>query len=63
MAKVRKGTSFEIEAMPLGEGLWMMSTRKDHIDARVAVKGFRQNVEVKTFDFKRFNVEAHPTVP
>jgi hypothetical protein len=58
LASVQKGTMFEVERSPIGDGLWMETSNEQHVSARIAVKTFRQNVHAKDFDFKKFNVEA-----
>jgi hypothetical protein len=58
LASVQKGTMFQIERSPIGEGLWMETSNNQHVSARIVVKNFRQNVHAKDFDFKKFNVEA-----
>ena len=58
LASVQKGTTFEVEQSPIGEGLWMQTSSEQHITARIVVKSFRQNVHIKNFDFKKFNVDT-----
>jgi hypothetical protein len=58
LASVKSGTMQEIERSPIGDGLWMETAREEHVDARIVVKNFRQNVHVKDVDFKKFNVDA-----
>jgi hypothetical protein len=58
LASVQKGSTFEIEQSPIGDGLWMQTSREQHIAARIVVKNYRENEHVKNFDFKKFNVDA-----
>jgi hypothetical protein len=58
LASVQKGTMFEVERSPIGDGLWMETSNDRHISARIVVKNFRENVHARDFDFKKFNVEA-----
>jgi outer membrane lipoprotein-sorting protein len=58
LASVQKGTAFEVERSPIGDGLWMETSRDEHVTARIAVRNFRQNTHARDFDFKKFNVEA-----
>jgi hypothetical protein len=58
LASVQKGTMFEVERSPIGDGLWMETSNDQHVSARIVVKNFRQNVHAKDFGFKKFNVEA-----
>jgi len=58
LLSVQKGTMFEVERSPIGDGLWMETSRDEHVDARIVVKKFRQNTHARDFDFKKFNVEA-----
>jgi hypothetical protein len=58
LASVQKGTTFEVEQSPISDGLWMQTSREQHITARIVVKSFRENEHVKNFDFKKFNVDA-----
>jgi hypothetical protein len=54
-ASVQKGTTMEVEQSPVGDGLWMQTASAEHLDARVVVKKFREDVFIKDFEFKRFN--------
>lgn len=56
IASVQKGTAMEMEQSPIGDGLWLLSAREEHLGVRVAFRSFRQNTHVKNFDFKKFNV-------
>jgi hypothetical protein len=58
LATVQKGTMMQMERSPIGDGLWMETSREEHVDARIVVKKFRQNTHAKDFDFKKFNVDA-----
>jgi hypothetical protein len=58
LASVQKGTTFAVEQSPIGDGLWMQTSNEQHVAARIVVKNFRQNVHIKDFDFKKFNVDA-----
>jgi hypothetical protein len=58
LASVQKGTTIEMERSPIGNGLWMETSRDEHLDARIVVKKFRENTHARDFDFKKFNVEA-----
>ena len=58
LASVKKGTIMKVEQSPIGEGLWMQTASEQHMNLRVIAKSLHENVQVKNFDFKRFNVEA-----
>ncbi len=58
LASVRKGTTFDVEQSPIGEGLWMQTSNEQHVDARVVVKTYRVNVHIRNVEFKKFNVET-----
>jgi hypothetical protein len=58
LASVQKGSTFEIERSPIGDGLWMQTSTEQRIAARIVVKNYRENEHVKNFDFKKFNVDA-----
>jgi isocitrate lyase len=55
LASVQKGSSMEFEQAPVGDGLWMQTSSAQHLDARLMVKKFREDVHIKAFEFKRFN--------
>jgi hypothetical protein len=63
LASVKNGTMQIVERSPIGDGLWMETSREEHVDARIVVKNFRQNVHTKDVDFKKFNVDAVQTNP
>jgi hypothetical protein len=65
LASIQKGSNVVIEQAPVGDGLWLQTSSEEYVAARVVVKKFRQNVHVKDFDFKKFNVDAvaHPDLP
>ena len=58
LASIQKGTVIKIDQAPIGEGLWMPDESEEHMNMRVVTKGVRQHVSIKSFDFKRFNVDA-----
>lgn len=58
LASIQKGTVIQVDQSPIGEGLWMQTATEQHMNLRVIVKGFHENVYVTSFDFKRFNVDA-----
>jgi hypothetical protein len=59
LADVRKGTTLRVNQSPVGEGLWMQTSNEQHLDLRIVlVKGYRQNIHVQDFDFKKFDVGA-----
>jgi hypothetical protein len=62
VASIQKGTLMEMEQSPVGDGLWMLSSNEQHLAGRIAFKSFRQNIHVRNFDFKRFDVEAHQQI-
>lgn len=57
-ASIQKGTIIKIEQSPIGEGLWLQTGNEQHMNMRIITKGVRENVSMKSFDFKRFNVDA-----
>ena len=58
LASIQKGTVLKLEQAPIRAGLWMFTSNEQHLNLRVIVKSTRENVYVKNFDFKRFDVEA-----
>ena len=54
-ASVQKGTTMEVEQALIGDGLWMQTSSAEHLDARVVVKKFREDINIKDFEFKKFN--------
>lgn len=58
LASVQKGTTMEVEQSPIGDGLWMQTSNDQHVNARIVVKNFRQNVHTRNTDFKKFNVDV-----
>jgi hypothetical protein len=55
LASIRKGTSLIFEQSRLGQELWMPAVSEIHLSAReLLVKGVRQNIHIKDFDFRRF---------
>lgn len=58
LANIQKGTRIALEQSPIGDGLWMQTSNEQHVVARIAVKGYRENVHMRDFDFKKFNVDV-----
>src|SRR5580698_5290049 len=58
LGSLQKGTHINIEQSPIGDGLWMETANEQHVEARLVVKHYRQNVHIKDVDFKRFDVES-----
>jgi hypothetical protein len=58
LASIQKGSTIEVEQAPIGDGLWMQTSNDQHVNARIVVKSFRQNVHTKNTDFKKFNVDV-----
>lgn len=58
LASIQKGSTIEIEQAPIGDGLWMQTSNDQHVNARIVVKNFRQNVHRKDTDFRKFNVDV-----
>jgi hypothetical protein len=58
LASVQKGSTIEVEQAPIGDGLWMQTSHDQHVNARIVVKNFRQNVHTRNTDFKKFNVDV-----
>ena len=56
LASIQKGSNVKVEQAPVGQGLWLESSNEQHVAARIVVKSLRQNIHVKNFDFKRFDV-------
>jgi hypothetical protein len=56
LASVQKGTAFEMEQSPLGEGLWMQTSNEQHVGARLVVKNYRKNIHSRNVDFRKFDV-------
>jgi hypothetical protein len=57
LGSIQKGTTVKIEQSPIGEGLWMQTANEQHANIRIVTKGIHENVYMKSFDFKRFNVD------
>jgi hypothetical protein len=58
LGSLQKGTRVDIEQSPIGDGLWMETANEQHVEARLVVKRYRQNVHIKDVDFKRFDVDS-----
>jgi hypothetical protein len=58
LGSLQKGTRIEINQSPIGDGLWMETANEQHVEARLVVKPYRQNVHIKDVDFQRFDVES-----
>jgi hypothetical protein len=58
LASIQKGTIFKFEQSSIGEGLWMQTSTEQKMNVRVIAKSEHENVQVTSFDFKRFNVDA-----
>jgi hypothetical protein len=58
LASIQKGSTIEIEQAPIGDGLWMQTSNDQHVNARIVVKNFRQNVHTKNTEFKKFSVDV-----
>jgi hypothetical protein len=58
LASIQKGTRVDVQQSPIGDGLWMETANEQHVEARLVVKRYRQNVHIKDVDFKRFDVES-----
>jgi hypothetical protein len=58
LGSVQKGTVLKIDQAPIRDGLWMQTGIEQHMNMRVVTKSVRENIEVKNFDFQRFNVDA-----
>jgi hypothetical protein len=57
LATVQKGTWLRLEQVHVGQGLWLPSTSEVHVMAReLIVKGLRENLHFRDFDFRRFEV-------
>ena len=56
LANVQKGSRVDLEQSPIGDGVWMQTATHQHLGLRVVFKGVRQNVQTRSFDFRRFDV-------
>jgi hypothetical protein len=57
VANIQRGTSLIFEQSRLDEELWMPVASEIHLAAReLLVRGVRQNIHVKDYDFRRFDV-------
>jgi hypothetical protein len=57
LATVQKGTWLRLEQTHVGQGLWLPASSEVHVIAReLLVKGLRENVHIKDFDFRHFDV-------
>ncbi len=54
---VQKGAWLRMEQAHAGDGLWLPTISEIHYSARaLLVKGMRQNIRMRDFDFKRYDV-------
>jgi len=59
LATVEKGTWLRLEQAHVGQGLWLPASSEVHVMAReLLVKGLRENLHFKDFDFRRFDVSV-----
>lgn len=59
LATVDKGTNFRFDQAPVEEGLWLPTGGEAYVNGRLLmVKGFRQHIIEKDYDFKVFRVET-----
>lgn len=59
LANVQKGSSFYFDQAPVNGEIWFPTAAEGHIAARVLLlKGVRQHVMERNYDYKRFTVEA-----
>jgi hypothetical protein len=57
LATVQKGTWLRLEQAHVGQGVWLPASSEVHVMAReLLVKGLRENLHFKDFDFRRFDV-------
>jgi len=58
-ASIQKGSSFHFDQAPVEDGLWLPTGGEGNVQARVLlVKGIRQRVVERDYDYKRFRVET-----
>ena len=58
-ASIQKGSSFHFDQSPVEDGLWLPTGGEGNVQARVLlVKGIRQHVVERDYDYKRFRVET-----
>jgi hypothetical protein len=58
-ASIQKGSSFHFDQAPVEDGLWLPTGGEGNVQARVLlVKGIRQHVVERDYDYKRFRVET-----
>jgi hypothetical protein len=59
LANVQKGSSFYFDQAPVNGEIWFPTAAEGHIAARVLLlKGLRQHVTERNYDYKRFTVDA-----
>lgn len=59
LATVDKGTNFKFDQQPVEEGLWLPTGSEGMLQGRfLMVKGFRQHITERDYDFKVFRVET-----
>jgi hypothetical protein len=59
VANVQKGSNFHFDQAPVEHGLWLPTGGEGTVEMRVLlVKGIRQHITERDYDFKRFHVEA-----
>jgi len=59
LANVQKGSSFYFDQAPVNGEIWFPTAAEGHIAARVLLlKGFRQHVTERNYDYKRFTVDT-----
>ena len=62
LANVQKGSSFYFDQAPVNGEIWFPTAAEGHIEARVLLlKGIRQHVVERNYDYQRFSVDAQPS--
>jgi len=61
LANVQKGSSFYFDQALINGEIWLPTAAEGHIEARVLLlKGIRQHVVERDYDYQRFSVDAQP---
>jgi hypothetical protein len=62
IARLHKGTTFELQQMRVNEEIWLPQNVDVHLDARVALlKNFNEELHVTYSDYKKFRTETKIT--
>jgi hypothetical protein len=61
LANIAKGSAFYFDQAPVNGEIWFPTNAEGHIEARVLLlKGVRQHVTERDYDYQRFSVDTQP---